>query len=433
LEFRSASASNNLFTQRANSALNSGPRTVRQLSHYEFPTTLLAISPVPPWPPLDGMALRVSRLLEELATRWSIVLICPTGGESAAANGVSLKAEVNVRRSGEWMYLPSQYDVRPFVQIVKQTVGTHRPDLALFWGGMEYLRGSIPEMPVSISDRVDCMTLSAWRSLTHARHLSDLRQRLANLAHVARYEFQMRHQSAATVVVGDSDARVLSRIIGVRNVQVIPNGVDIPDVGAAKRSVRPTVMFTGVMSYQPNVDAVLYFADRIWPAVRERVPEAVFQIVGRSPATAILELASRAGIEILVDVTSVQACLAEAWLAVAPMQTGAGIKNKILEAWSVGTPVAMTPIARNGLAEAPPELLLTAEDDALSVLVAELLTDTPRRLALGELARRTARSAFSWDSKGAAFDRLLREVYETAPGSDTERVSPVATETVGRS
>jgi glycosyltransferase involved in cell wall biosynthesis len=386
------------------------------LEKRESRPTLLAVSPVPPWPPLDGMALRVSRLLGELSPRWSIVLICPAGGESAAENSVEVRAEINVNRSGRWMYLPSQYDVRPFVKTVADTIRVHRPSVALFWGGMEYLRGAIPEMPISVSDRVDCMTLAAWRALVNARGYTELRQEVSHFAHVARYEFQMRHVSAATVVVGDADARVLSRILGVRNVRVIPNGVDVPHVGAVKRSMRPTVMFTGIMAYQPNIDAVLYFADEIWPTVHQRLPAAVFQIVGRSPGPAIVALASRAGIEVLPDVESVQALLAQAWLAVAPMRTGAGIKNKILEAWSVGTPAVMTPMATNGLHQAPRELLLAAEGVELSKLVGDLLLDAKHRSTLGDLARVTATAAFSWRSSGIVLDQLLRDVSrELAP------------------
>jgi glycosyltransferase involved in cell wall biosynthesis len=203
---------------------------------------------------------------------------------------------------------------------------------------------------------------------------------------------------------------VLRRIIGVRNVLVIPNGVDIPELREVRKSSRPTVMFTGVMAYQPNIDAALYFADEIWPAVLERLPDAVFQIVGRSPTSTIAELASRAGIEVIPDVESVQAYLAQAWLAVAPMRTGAGIKNKILEAWSVGTPAVMTPIATNGLNLAPPDLLLAAEGVELSKLVGDLLLDAKRRVALGDLARATAKSAFSWRSSGFALDQVLRDV-----------------------
>lgn len=360
------------------------------------------------------MARRVSSLLRELAPHWPIVLICPEGGESGAENGVSLTEEINVERAGEWMYLPAQYDVRPLVKAASSAVAAHRPQLALFWGGMEYLHAVVPNMPLSVSDRVDCMTLAAWRSLTHGRSYREIRQRLSNLAYVLRYEFQMRHESAATVVVGAADADVLTRVVRVPNVHVIPNGVDLPEFGTVKRSARPTVMFTGVMTYRPNVEAVLYFADDVWPSVHRRMPDSVFQIVGRSPAPEVLALTQRAGIEVLPDVKSIQRCLAEAWLAVAPMQTGAGIKNKILEAWSVCTPVAMTPIATNGLSDAPAELLLTAEGNELADMIVQLLANSARRAALGQLARTTAQTSFSWASQGIAFDRLLREVEESS-------------------
>jgi glycosyltransferase involved in cell wall biosynthesis len=167
-------------------------------------------------------------------------------------------------------------------------------------------------------------------------------------------------------------------------------------------------MFTGVMTYPPNIDAVLYFADQIWPAVHQRVPDAVFQIVGRSPTPEIVALGRRPGIEVHADVESIPACLARAWLAVAPMRIGSGIKNKVLEAWSVGTPVAMTPIATNGLGQAPAALLLAKDGAELSTLVGDLLVDRERRQELGELARATAQQDFSWRSHAAAIERLLQ-------------------------
>ncbi|HEV7596316.1 MAG TPA: glycosyltransferase family 4 protein [Gemmatimonadaceae bacterium] len=368
--------------------------------------TLLAVSPVPPWPATDGMSLRVSKMLEELAKKWSIVLACPPGGASGVAAGVPLAAEIRLARSGAWMYLPSQYDVRPVVNAITEAIRVHQPSVAILWGGMEYLHHEIQEMPPTVSDRVDCMTLSAWRMLLHARGPAMRWRRLSHLVYVARYEFRMRRDSAGTVVVGDTDAKVLRRI-GVRNVHVIPNGVDVPTVALVRRATRPTVMFTGVLSYQPNADAVMHFADDIWPLVQSRLPDAVFQIVGRSPSKETIALGSRSGVEVHADVESVQASLAQAWLAVAPMRTGSGLKNKILEAWSVGTPAVMTPIATNGLVGAPTSLLLTAEGTALASLVVDLLTDPERLAELGALARVTALKNFSWKSQAAALDAIL--------------------------
>lgn len=354
------------------------------------------------------MSLRVSRLLEELSSNWSIVLVCPSGGQSGASHGVPLEAEIKVPRNSLWMYNPSQYDHTPLRNAVAEAVTTYRPTLALLWGGMEYLRDEIDGMPPMVSDRVDCWTLANWRQLLHGR--TSLRRRLGSFAYAARYEFRMRRASGATMVVGDTDAKVLSRVLRVQNVHVIPNGVDVPESISVARSPNPTVMFTGVMSFQPNIVAAMHFADDIWPAVRERLPNAVYQIVGRSPVPEIAALSSRPGIEVHADVESVQTFLARAWLAVAPMRTGAGIKNKILEAWSVGTPAVMTPIATNGLSQAPADLLLTAEGAELSALVVDLLTNADRRAKLGVLARSTALGAFSWKTQTAAVNAVLERV-----------------------
>jgi glycosyltransferase involved in cell wall biosynthesis len=280
---------------------------------------------------------------------------------------------------------------------------------------MDYLKQVLPQMPPAVNDRVDCMTLSAWRQLLLARGRT-IPRRLNHLADVAWYELRVRRGCDATVVVGEADARVLRTFLGVRNVHVIPNGVEMPTAPASARSAQPTVMFTGVMNYQPNIDAVVHFVRDIWPAVRRDVPDAVFQVVGRSPTPQIVALQAERGVEVHADVPSVQEYLARAWLAVAPMRTGSGIKNKVLEAWSTGTPAAMTPIAANGLRQAPSELLLTADGNDLADLISDLLTDRPRRLKLGELARQTARGLYSWRGQANALNELL----ETAAGCETD-------------
>jgi len=313
------------------------------------------------------------------------------------------------------MYMPSQYEIEPVVGTVRTAVDTYEPTVALLWGGMEYLRQHIPSLPPSVSDRVDSMTLSCWRMLSNASGWRELRRRFAQFLYVARYEFTTRKASRAMTVVGEADADVLRRFLRVENVHVIPNGVDVADSDPPNRSIVPTVMFTGVLSYPPNIDAVIYYADEVWPAVRAKLPNAVFQVVGRNPSPEISALASRPGIELHADVESVPRMLAQAWLAVAPMRNGCGIKNKILEAWSVGTPALMTPIATNGLGEAPPELMLTGEGEALSALTVELLNDATKRGTLGLIARRTAIERFSWRGTGDAIDGLLAEVLRSTP------------------
>jgi hypothetical protein len=65
-------------------------------------------------------------------------------------------------------------------------------------------------------------------------------------------------------------------------------------------------------------------------------------------------------------------------------------------------------------------LLLTADGAALSNLLSDLLLNEQRRTSIGNLARSTADTTFSWRSKGIAFDRLLRSVSpEYSPAVET--------------
>jgi len=222
------------------------------------------------------------------------------------------------------------------------------------------------------------------------------------------YERRVAKAPATTVVVGEQDAAWLRRVVGAREVCVVPNGVDIGQCREPGREdTRPTVTFTGVMSYGPNIDAVVFFARAVWPLVRAAIPEAQFLIAGRDPAPEVEALANVDGIDILGEVPSIADVLQRTWVAVAPMRTGSGIKNKVLEAWAVGTPVVMTTLATNGLAGA--EVFPGQVEDAPSDMADEivrLLQDVGERHRLGLLAYETAFDQ-SWQAAGLRVSELL--------------------------
>jgi glycosyltransferase involved in cell wall biosynthesis len=89
------------------------------------------------------------------------------------------------------------------------------------------------------------------------------------------------------------------------------------------------------------------------------------------------------------------------------MRTGAGIKNKVLEAWAVGTPVVMSPTAASGLQLDPDaETLITDDPRRMADILTRLLTDAPERRRLGTAAHRLAR-AHAWESAARELSRLL--------------------------
>lgn len=383
------------------------------------PRRLLAVASFPPFPVVDGLTLRVCALLRELAADWQISLVAPPGKESGSQSFDSAEAAPSVARftrvqlEGGHTYWPYQYDPGPLVKAVGREIRAWRPDVALVWVGSEFLALRDEAFPPVVADRVDCVTLKTWRELPDADGFRDLLSRLNTLRIEAGWERRVAGITHATVVVGEDDARWLRRLTGARNVHVIPNGVQVPPSSdLASEAPEPTVAFTGVMNYAPNVDAAQHFARNVWPLVRSAVPDAKFVVAGRQPAPEVLALRAIEGVEVTGEVPDMGQVLARAWVAVAPMRRGSGVKNKILEAWAAGTPVVMTSLANNGLPEAPVFRDCVVDGPRpIAKAVVRLLRSPTERKRLGEAAHRLAGDQ-SWGRVAARFSTLLEGAAE---------------------
>ena len=117
-----------------------------------------------------------------------------------------------------------------------------------------------------------------------------------------------------------------------------------------RRPDRPVVLFTGNLSHPPNVDAVAYFIERIWPSVLQGRPDAVLQIVGLHPHDKLKELCALVPqAEIHGDVPDIRPYFWDASVYVVPMRFGGGVRQKIFEAWAMQVPVVCTTMAAEGI------------------------------------------------------------------------------------
>ena len=121
------------------------------------------------------------------------------------------------------------------------------------------------------------------------------------------------HASAITVISKEEKA-AFARVAPNAEVKVVPNGVDLDFFRSCAEYVRRRtehVCFVGVLNYQPNVDGLCWFVERVWPTVRNTVPSAQFLIVGKSPSAAVRRLADKPGVELHADVPDVRPFLAQ--------------------------------------------------------------------------------------------------------------------------
>jgi glycosyltransferase involved in cell wall biosynthesis len=256
-----------------------------------------------------------------------------------------------------------------------------------------------------------------WRR--QAAHEPNPMKRLAFAAEawkMARYERATVARFPHVVAVSDRDRDEMAAMADPSRISVVPTGVDVAQyrTAAGREDDRRTVMFLGSMDWEANIDAVEHFCRRTWPAIRAKVPDAHFLIVGRNPHPRVLALASES-VEVTGTVPSVVEYLARAAVVVVPLRIGGGTRLKIFEAMAAGRAVVSTSIGAEGLDVTGGRDLLLADDDAnFAKAVVDLLHDDNRRRALGRAAAEAA-ARYDWPAIAQQFERILHHATEQPP------------------
>jgi glycosyltransferase involved in cell wall biosynthesis len=239
-----------------------------------------------------------------------------------------------------------------------------------------------------------------------------------------RYERATRPRFGAIVAFAERDLVAIGSSAGNARLVRIPLAVDVPPRPLDPMgSGPPTILFVGSFSHPPNVDAATWLAERLFPRVRERVPDARLDIVGQDPTDEIRALASDA-VSVHASVPDVTPFADRAAVVVTPIRLGGSMRMKVLEALAAGKALVATPRAAEGVeATAGKHFLLAAGDDELVDAIAKLLLDPERRSALGHAAREWAERHLGWDRGIEAFERL----YDTlADGRSAAEGTPPA-------
>jgi polysaccharide biosynthesis protein PslH len=205
------------------------------------------------------------------------------------------------------------------------------------------------------------------------------------------------------------------------NVVVVPNGVTVPDSPLPLQSDGRTMIFCGLLAYEPNVDAAEFFCRSVLPRIQQRVRHARLLIIGRSPSHRVRALHDGTGVFVHGDVPDVREYYGRAAIAVVPLRSGGGTRLKILEAWSLGVPVVSTSIGCEGLEGVPGRHHVVADDpDDFATACVALLQDPQRRDELAQSARELV-GRYRWDTITPAVVEIASALLSTGRYPVTKR------------
>ena len=191
---------------------------------------------------------------------------------------------------------------------------------------------------------------------------------------------------------------------------MLPNGVK-EELFARKFEGKEEnwLVFLGKMNYAPNVDAVVYFAEKIFPLVKRKA-DVKFLIVGTSPAKEVLDLRRIEGVEVTGFVEDPYEYLEKAKVVVVPLRFSAGIQNKVLEAMALRKAVVTTSKAARGIeGEDGKHFVVADTEEEMAEKILELLADDSKRREIGQNARELVEKKYRWDIVG---QKLLKEIEE---------------------
>jgi glycosyltransferase involved in cell wall biosynthesis len=235
---------------------------------------------------------------------------------------------------------------------------------------------------------------------------------------VRRFEAEEFAHFGRIVVVSEEDKAELEALNGKLQISVIPNGVDTRFFsGNSVSSLKDRIIFTGSMSYSPNVLAATFLAREIFPEVRRVRPDADLVIVGRDPHPRVLALNELDGVEVTGEVDDVRPWLRSARVFACPMLSGTGIKNKVLEAMASELPCVVTPLSLQGIDVTRDRDVLVGESaEDLAEQLVRVLDDHETACRLGRAARDYVERNHSWTSVARAYEGVYCDVRRVVQG-----------------
>lgn len=255
-----------------------------------------------------------------------------------------------------------------------------------------------------IIDFVDAISMNYEKARKHANLLMKVVYNI-DYHRCKVYELLLLQEFDSAAVISDIDKNYILRDSKVeKDIQVVGNMADISEY--VQETEGHTLVFIGKMSYAPNILAVSNFVKNILPFIRNEIPDVTFYIVGASPGKDVLKLHDGKNVIVTGFVENIDEYFNLASIIVAPMLSGAGIQNKIIQAMGCGKCVVTTPIGAEGLI-IQDEIAIETNDTDMVEKIIFLLNHKDVRYAMGQNARKYVQQNLSYDAISQQFYKLV--------------------------
>ena len=265
----------------------------------------------------------------------------------------------------------------------------------------------------------ECYYLARLKAFGHSSiGLGKLKEAI-NLKGLKKYEFDMYRHADKVLTLTHQDKKKLLDILPELDIAVVPHGVDVEDFSFSDIKGRErSVVFVGNYLHYPNVDAVLYFYQEIWPRIKSEDAGIKFNVVGQDPPPEIQTLSQDDAVIVTGRVDDVRPYLKKGRVFICPVRLGGGFRGKILEAMAVGTPVVSSPLGAEGVPSVQGENIIVADNpEEFAKGILDLMNNDILFERISKKARKLVEEKFAWQKGVEVMEEVLEKMMKKNPSA----------------
>ena len=293
---------------------------------------------------------------------------------------------------------------------VDDLIAKHQPDM--LFGQLvrvaEYLRRK------AIPKAIDYQDVFSYGMKRRADIASWVTKPIFNMEYkrLCRYEAAVFDEFEVKTIISKPDRDLIPHPKR-DEILIVPNGVDHDFFKPQQQEKRYDIVFTGNMSYAPNVNAVDYLANEILPIVWKTLPDVKMYIAGATPDPKVKKCASE---RIVVSgwLDDIRDAYAESRIFIAPMRIGTGLQNKLLEAMSMRLPAITSPLANASLGAKPDEEILVGSNaEEMARHIVTLLTDQGQADRLAQAGFDFTNRVYDWGKATEILETAMKDILNS--------------------